>query len=138
MTPVDHNNPTDICTAGHESNCTGCKISGKLKCRFSASEWVKFLFLFSVFLIPGLIGMGRGGYASQLAWMFVFWIFFFGFREIKILCSHCHFYAKEGFGLECMANFGCPKFWKYNPAPINRWEKFQLLASFDIKTAGSV
>ena len=125
-------NPNGICTSGHESNCTGCIISGKLKCRFSASEWLKFLFLFAVFLVPGLIGMIRGGYSNQIGWMFVFWIFFFGFWEIKILCSHCPFYAKEGFGLECIANFGCPKFWKYNPAPINRWEKFQLVVGFGI------
>jgi hypothetical protein len=76
--------------------------------------------------------MNQGGYSNQIGWMFVFWIFFFGFWEIKILCSHCPFYAKEGFGLECIANFGCPKFWKYNPAPINRWEKFQLVVGFGI------
>jgi len=132
MNPVGYDNPDGICTSSHESNCTGCPISGKLKCRFSASEWLKFLFLFSAFLVPGLIGMNQGGYSNQIGWMFVFWIVFFCFWEIKILCSHCPFYAKEGFGLECIANFGCPKFWKYNPAPINRWEKFQLVVGFGI------
>jgi hypothetical protein len=76
--------------------------------------------------------MGRGGYSKQLVWMFVFWIFFFGFWEIKILCSHCPFYAKKGLLLECPANLGCPKLWKYNPAPINSWEKLQLVIGFSI------
>jgi len=132
MNPVGYDNPNGICTAGHESNCTGCTISGKLKCRFSAYEWLKFLLLFSVFLVPGLIGMNRGGYTNQIGWMFGFWIFFFGFWEIKILCSHCPYYAKEGPLLECPANLGCPKLWKYNPSPINRWEKFQLVIGFGI------
>ena len=71
-------------------------------------------------------------YSNQIAWMFVFWIFFFGFWEIKILCSHCPYYAKEGGFLECNANAMCPKIWKYNPVPINRWEKFQLVIGFTI------
>ena len=132
MNPFGNDNPNDICTAGHESNCTGCTISGKLKCRLNVVDWLKFLLLFSVFLVPGLIGMGRGGYSNQIGWMFVFWIFFFGFWEIKILCSHCPYYAKKGLLLECPANLGCPKLWKYNPAPINRWEKFQLVIGFGI------
>ncbi len=36
MNQVDYDSPNDICTAAHESNCEGCNISGKLKCRFSA------------------------------------------------------------------------------------------------------
>ena len=108
MNPVDYDNPNGICTSGHESNCTGCTISGKLKCRFSAFEWLKFLLLFSIFLVPGLIGMNRGGYSNQIGWMFAFWIFFFGCWEIKILCSHCPYYAKDGPLLECPANLGCP------------------------------
>ena len=76
MNPVGNDNPNDICTAGHESNCTGCSISGKLKCRLNVVDWLKFLLLFSVFLVPGLIGMNRGGYSNQIVWMFVFWIFF--------------------------------------------------------------
>ncbi|RLB86310.1 MAG: hypothetical protein DRH26_17465, partial [Deltaproteobacteria bacterium] len=97
MNPIDFDNPNNICTFDHESNCTGCTISGKLKCRSSVFEWFKFILLFSVFLVPGLIGMNRGGYSDQIFWMFVFWIFFFGFWEIKILCSHCPHYAKESF-----------------------------------------
>ena len=46
--------------------------------------------------------------------------------------SHCPYYAKKGLLLECPANLGCPKLWKYNPAPINRWEKFQLVIGFGI------
>ena len=30
MNPVGYDNPNGICTAGHESNCTGCTLSGKL------------------------------------------------------------------------------------------------------------
>ena len=57
MNQVGYDNSNGICTSSHESNCTGCSISGKLKCRLNVVDWLKFLLLFSVFLVPGLIGI---------------------------------------------------------------------------------
>ncbi|MCW3986976.1 MAG: hypothetical protein NWE87_01520, partial [Candidatus Bathyarchaeota archaeon] len=57
-------------------------------------------------------------------------IVFFGFWEIRILCSHCPYYAEKSVILHCIANYGCPKFWKYHPEPISNSEKIQLLIGF--------
>jgi hypothetical protein len=73
---------------------------------------------------------------SGYGWYLLGWIglavFFFGFWEIRILCSHCPFYAEKGTTLHCIANYGCPKFWKYHPEPISKSEKIQLALGFAI------
>ncbi len=57
-------------------------------------------------------------------------IVFFGFWEIRILCSHCPYYAEKGATLRCPANYGCPKFWKYRPGPMSSAERIQLVIGF--------
>lgn len=125
-------NPYNICTCGPEDICEGCGLLGKLKCRYDFLEWLKFSGFFSLFLVPGLIGMFSGGYGIYLWGLAAFWVIFFCFWEIKILCSHCPYYAREGFFLRCIANNAMPKFWKYNPAPMNRSESIQLLIGFTL------
>jgi hypothetical protein len=48
---------------------------------------------------------------------------FFGFIEIRVMCSHCPHYAEEGKSLKCWANYGSPKLWKYRPGPMSAKEK---------------
>ncbi len=57
---------------------------------------------------------------------------FFGFWEIYILCSHCPFYALNDGLIVCIANFGCPQFWRYQPGPISKSKKIQLVIGFII------
>jgi len=47
---------------------------------------------------------------------------FFGFVEIRVMCSHCPHYAEEGSSLKCWANHGSPKLWKYRPGPMSTAE----------------
>ena len=55
---------------------------------------------------------------------------FFGFVEIRVMCSHCPHYAEEGNTLRCWANYGSPKLWKYRPGPMNSLEKVVFFAGF--------
>ena len=50
----------------------------------------------------------------------------------SVLCSHCPFYALNEGGLVCIANFGCPKFFRYQPGPISKSKKIQLVIGFII------
>ena len=124
------NNPYNICTWRPIFECKDCTIAGRLKCRYSSGELLHFIGLFVYFLLPALIGMILGGYL----WYILGWVglavIFFGFWEIRILCSHCPYYAERGVTLHCIANYGCPKLWKYHPEPISKSEKIQLLIGF--------
>jgi len=123
-------NPYKICTFSPVSECEDCAITGQLKCRFRTEELVQFLALFACFFIPALVGMTAGGYGWYLTGWFAFMIVFFGFWEIRILCSHCPYYAEEGRVLHCIANYGCPKIWKYRPGPMTKPERVQLFCGF--------
>ena len=65
-----------------------------------------------------------------LAVLVLFSILFFEFWEIKILCAHCPFYAEEGRILHCYGNYGSLKVWDYNPEPMSKSEKIQLIIGF--------
>ena len=55
---------------------------------------------------------------------------YFGFVEIRVMCSHCPHYAEEGSTLKCWANYGSPKIWKYRPGPMTYWEKVMFFVGF--------
>jgi hypothetical protein len=125
-------NPHDICTWHAVSTCAGCDLAGRLNCRFRWTDLAHFLGMFLVFALPAVIGVIRGGNGAALWGWLGFSIVFFGFWEIRILCSHCPYYAEQGHTLHCIANYGCPKVWTYRPGPISRSEKMQLLIGFVI------
>ena len=126
------NNPYNVCTWRPVSECKNCTIVDRLKCRCSSGDLLHFVGLFLSFLFPALIGIVLSGYSwSLLGWAGLA-VIFFGFWEIRILCSHCPFYAEKGRVLHCIANYGCPKFWKYHPEPISNSEKIKLLIGFII------
>jgi hypothetical protein len=55
---------------------------------------------------------------------------YFGFIEIRVMCSHCPHYAEPGSSLKCWANYGSPKIWKYRPGPMTLIEKIVFLGGF--------
>jgi hypothetical protein len=125
-------NQTDIttCTIKPASNCTGCSIAGQLKCRFKWGDLLHFMAMFVGFAIPAVIGLIRGGYGCYLVGWIGFMLFFFNVWEIRILCSHCPYYAEDSLVLHCIANHGCLKLWKYHPEPMSTSEKVQLFIGF--------
>ena len=58
----------------------------------------------------------------RLLWITVI-VGFFGFIEIRVLCTHCSHYAEEGRSPKCWANYGSPKVRRYRPGPMNLLEE---------------
>ena len=112
-------------------SCDDCTIKGNLHCHFSLKDWVHFLF---IALPPFLIG-GAGIYHMN-GWLLIPWITFviafFGFIEIRVMCSHCPHYAESTTSLKCWANYGSLKLWKYRPGPMTIIEKTIFLGGFAV------
>lgn len=130
--PAGLNNPHKVCSWRPVSECVGCPIDGRLKCRFRLGDLLRFVGLFSVFAVPAVVGTLAGGYGWSLVGWFAFWLVFFEFWEIRILCSHCPYYAERGITLHCIANYGSLKVWRYRPGPMSLSEKTQLIIGFAI------
>lgn len=126
------NNPYDICTWRPISECAGCPLGERLKCRFDKADLFHFMALFGGFAFPAVIGIVLGGYGRWLLGWAAFCLIFFELWEIRILCSHCPYYAEAGRTLHCIANYGSLKLWRYHPEPISRAEKLQLWIGFAI------
>ncbi|RLC82623.1 MAG: hypothetical protein DRJ03_18715 [Chloroflexi bacterium] len=126
------NNPYDICTWRPASACADCSLAGKLKCRFDWGDLGHFMATFAGFAIPAVIGVVRGSYGWYLLGWAAFLMIFFQLWEIRILCSHCPYYAEKGRTLHCIANYGSFKAWKYHPEPISKAETVQLVVGFTI------
>ena len=125
-------NPHELCTWKPVSACGGCGIGERLDCRFSWGNLLHFVAMFLGFVIPSVVGMIRGGYGGYFLGWLGFALFFFEVWEIRILCSHCPYYAKRGRTLHCIANYGSLKLWPYRPEPMSRGEKIQLWLGFAI------
>lgn len=118
------------CTWDEESDCLNCKINGKLNCKWD----VKLLLKVYTILLPSML-LGFLGFiivGLHVSWIpllidIIFWILFFFIIEIRIICSHCPYYTKEGKFLHCLANHGLPKLWAYHPEPMNIFEKLGFL-----------
>ncbi len=119
------------CTWNENSDCANCNIKGKLDCKWQNHLLLRFYKgagPLMVFAIIGFIIIGLNVSWIPTLIYIGFWVFFFGFFEIKVLCSHCPYYAEEGRVLHCLANHGTIKVWAYNPNPMNSFEKFGFFA----------
>ena len=114
----DSSKPIATCVA---TDCTDCPAETEVHCHFRPVELVHFLLI----SLPGFL-IGGAGVLTAGAWSLAAWIAiivgFFGFLEIRVMCSHCPHYAEEGPTLGCWANHGSPKLWKYRPGPMSALE----------------
>ncbi|HOO97450.1 MAG TPA: hypothetical protein PKV16_06850 [Caldisericia bacterium] len=124
------------CTWQDEAVCRGCDLSGELSCRWSGKLLVGFLLPALAFGLLAIFSIIIVSIASGVWWTLYsylgFWFFFFFFFEIKILCSHCPYYAQDSGILHCLANHGVPKIWRFDPRPMNRFEVVSLYVGFII------
>lgn len=125
-------NHDDICVWKDTAECETCPINGELICHFHRKYLLSFIGFFFAFAITAFVGVIMAGYGWFLLGWVGFWLFFFEFWEIRILCSHCPYYAEERRTLHCIANYGSLKLWKYHPEPMNLSEKIQLIIGFSI------
>lgn len=111
--------PIASCSA---SSCGDCPVAGRLHCHYQPKDLLYFLLVsFPGFIIGGA-GLSLFGMWPLIAYI-ILAIFFFGFLEIRVMCSHCPHYAEDGVTLGCWANHGSPKLWKYRPGPMSKREK---------------
>lgn len=124
----DPTKPIATCAA---STCTDCPVSEKIHCHFRPKELIHFLLT----SLPGFVIGGAAMLATgtwPLAVYIAIVIGFFGFLEIRVMCSHCPHYAEDGSTLTCWANHGSPKLWKYRPGPMSKGEKFWFFTGFAV------
>jgi hypothetical protein len=116
---LDSNQPLSTCSL---ADCTGCPLQHQLQCHFSGRELLRFFGIaFPPFILGGI------GIVRMNTWMLLPWvglvIAYFGFVEIRVMCSHCPHYAEPGIkSLQCWANYGSPKLWKFRPGPMTKSE----------------
>ena len=122
---LDHEKPLSTCT---EKSCENCDVKTNVTCHFNARHLLAFL-------LTALPAFVLGGIGTFLYAWWAFVIFFvsmplyFGFLEIRVMCSHCPHYAEpETRTLTCWANYGSPKIWRYRPGPMSFWEKAVFIA----------
>lgn len=122
---LDPQKPLATCSS---ETCANCPFIGRLQCHFGFHGLLRFFGLaFPPFILGGI------GIAQVNPWLLAPWIawsiIYFGFLEIRVMCSHCPHYAEpESKSLQCWANYGSPKLWKYRPGPMSRNEKWLFFA----------
>ncbi len=135
-------NPYNICTIDPKSNCISCKNNYKIDCKFNIKHTILSILVINSFLIISLLGLFYIGMITGIWWMLILYIIFtllfFILIEPRVTCSHCPYYAERRLCFNCTGNMITPKIWKYNPEPINKYEKavtfngFIFLGAFPI------
>ena len=117
---LDPRRPLTTCTA---KNCDGCPVSKDVHCHFQARDLTAFLLSAAPIFVIGGAGIIHVGAWWLAPWLVII-LGYFGFIEIRVMCSHCPHYAEPGKSLQCWANYGSPRLWKYRPGPMTTMEKF--------------
>jgi hypothetical protein len=124
-------NPEKPIATCSSSSCDHCPVDSVIHCHFTLKDLVHFLLIaFPPFLLGGA-GIYHVSGLLLIPWL-LFVIAFFGFIEIRVMCSHCPHYAESEKSLKCWANYGSLKLWKYRPGPMNVIEKVVFFGGFAI------
>ena len=127
----DPTRPIATCSA---ISCIDCPVSAKIHCHFRPKDLIHFLLIsFPGFIIGGAVIFAVNQWLTAVYLAIV--VGFFGFLEIRVMCSHCPHYAEEGLTLSCWANHGSLKLWKYRPGPMIKTETFLFFAGLVITWA---
>jgi hypothetical protein len=126
---LDPNKPLSTCSS---MNCQVCVVNSRLHCHFNDWDLLRFFSIaFPPFIIAG-IGIVRVKTWLLLPWLALVLVYF-GFIEIRVMCSHCPHYAEPVTkSLQCWANYGAPKLWKYRPGPMSASEKVVFFISLGL------
>jgi hypothetical protein len=85
---LDPNKPIATCIS---KTCDDCTVRDALHCHFKFRDLIHFLFIAS----PAFL-LGGGGIYHINGWMLIPWLIliigYFGFVEIRVMCSHCPYY----------------------------------------------
>jgi hypothetical protein len=122
---LDPQKPLVTCSS---ADCQDCPLQGRLECHFRGLFLARFLLIaLPPFLLGGI------GIAHLDGWLLAPWIAiilaYFGLVEIRVMCSHCPHYAEpDTKSLQCWANYGSPKLWRYHPGPMSTGERMAFFA----------
>lgn len=126
MAFADPSVPIATCEA---SDCAECSVADSIHCHFRPAELAHFLLIsIPAFLVGGAAVLSVG-LTPLFIWVAII-VGFFGFVEIRVMCSHCPHYAEDGATLGCWANHGSPKLWKYRPGPMSTAENVVFFGGF--------
>jgi hypothetical protein len=125
---LDPEKPLATCMA---ESCRGCSVSEELHCHFRPRDLIHFLLISAPSFLLGGVGICRVSGWLVAPWSLMI-IGYFGFLEIRVMCSHCPHYAEPGRTLKCWANYGAMKSWRYRPGPMSVVEKSLFLAGLII------
>jgi len=124
----DPTRPIATCSA---ISCIDCPVSAKIHCHFRPKDLIHFLLIsFPGFIIGGAVIFAVNQWLTAVYLAIV--AGFFGFLEIRVMCSHCPHYAEEGLTLSCWANHGSLKLWNHRPGPMIKTETFLFFAGLVI------
>ena len=125
---LDPDKPIITCVS---ESCNDCSVADALHCHFSPKDLIHFLCI----VLPSFL-LGGAGIYNVRGFLLFLWILmiigYFGFVEIRVMCSHCPHYAEKGNSLKCWANYGAPKVWKYRPGPMSFMEKVIFFGGFTV------
>jgi hypothetical protein len=126
---LDPDVPLSTCA---ERTCGGCPVRAELYCHFGARDLLRFMVIAVPPFVAGGIGMALVNALFLIPWVAVC-AAYFGFVEIRVMCSHCPHYAEPGTrSLRCWANYGSPKLWRYRPGPMTRGEKLTVIGGLAV------
>lgn len=126
---LDESKPLNTCT---KESCEGCEAGETVICHFNLKLLMKFLLFAIPAFIMAIIGILLNHWAFLIPWVLSV-LLYFGFVEIRVMCSHCPHYAEPGTKtLKCWANYGSPKIWKYRPGPMSMMENIVFFAGLAI------
>lgn len=139
-------NPDDLCAWNDNSDCENCGDRNLLFCKVDSKLQKAFLILFAPCITLAFFGLTLMGIMTGHWWMLIlygaFFMVLFPAIEFGVLCRHCPFYGNSSKMLTCVAGSGIPKTYKYNPRPLNRWERltmycyYTFMIGFPIFTVG--
>lgn len=116
---LDPDRPLATCVA---ESCDDCSVREGLHCHFTGRDLTRFMIAVSPAFVVGGAGIVRSGVWWLVPWLAIA-LGYFGLVEIRVMCSHCPHYAEPGRFLQCWANHGSPKLWRYRPGPMSSMEK---------------
>lgn len=129
LTFLDKDKPLHTCS---KKSCTGCDVENHLVCHFDKKKAMRFIAITFPPIVIGLVQVALYN-ALWLIPLVLVYVAFFGFIEIRVMCSHCPHYAEPGLKkLKCSANYGAPKLWKYRPGPMSVMEKLVFFTGLGI------
>lgn len=144
--PDSRNNPNNLCAWDDNSQCGDCSDENLLFCKVDTKLQKAFLILFAPCMAATFFGLTLMGIITGHWWMLIlygaFFMILFPAIEFGVLCRHCPFYGNGSKMLTCIAGSGIPKTYRYNPRPLNRWERltmycyYTFMIGFPIFTLG--